>query len=239
VLTIGLTIMMATVFWTMFTSMKAAPPVDRKTVHAALDAARQIQDGSGVFSATADKRGRGSATPSEAHRLAAMDPVEARCFATERYRVGDRGLRRLRTPDPALVQAFLSGREAGSSEVVLERYLAMKERSVRSVTGTQGADVDEELLAYVRVRKSLLWVVHRFFDDAGLRIMQEAYDSPADGAVLAQLRERLHEGAPALRAEPKLAKEAALLILAPQDFVPCVARAEAAGPGTPVHANTP
>jgi len=58
--------------------------------------------------------------------------------------------------------------------------------------------------------------------------MQDAYDSPADRAVLAKLRERLHEGASALRAQGKLAREMALLGSAPADFVPCLARAAGA-----------
>ena len=83
-----------------------------------------------------------------------MDPVDARCFATERYGVGDRGLRPIGEPDPRLVEAFIRGPEAGSGDVVLERYLALKERSVRGLG-----------------RKTMLMVIHRFFGEAGLRLM--------------------------------------------------------------------
>src|SRR5215204_6078340 len=70
-------------------------------------------------------------------------------------------------PDPRLVEAFLGGPQAGSGDVVLERYLALKERSVRAVSAAQPADLDSALLAYVGTRKTMLMVVHRFFGEAG------------------------------------------------------------------------
>ena len=225
VMTIGMIVMAGMIFWTMFKLGKPARPLDRNSVHTAVNAARQIHNGPAVFHGA----GKTAAPPrSEAQRLAAMDPVDARCFATERYSVGDRGLRPIGEPDPRLVEAFISGPEAGSGDVVLERYLALKERSVRAVSAAPPADLDSALLAYVGTRKTMLMVVHRFFGEAGLRLMQDAYDSPADRAVLAKLRERLQEGAPALRAQGKLAREMALLSSAPADFVPCLARAAGA-----------
>jgi hypothetical protein len=99
---------------------------------------------------------------------------------------------------------------------------------VRAVSAAQPADLDSALLAYIGTRKTMLMVVHRFFGEAGLRLMQDAYDSPADLAVLTKLGERLQEGAPALRVQGKLAREMALLSSAPADFVPCLARAKGA-----------
>jgi len=164
VMTIGMIVMADMIFWTMFKVMKPARPLDRDTVHAAVNAARQIHNGPAVFHGA----GNTAATPrSEALRLAAMDPVDARCFATERYSVGDRGLRPIGEPDPRLVEAFLGGPQAGSGDVVLERYLALKERSVRAVSAAQPADLDSALLAYVGTRKTMLMVVHRFFGEAG------------------------------------------------------------------------
>jgi hypothetical protein len=107
-----------------------------------------------------------------------VDPVDARCFATERYSVGDRGLRPIGEPDARLVEAFLSGPEAGSGDVVLERYLALKERSVRAVSAAQPADLDSALLAYVGTRKTMLMVVHRFFGEAGLRLIRTLTTAP-------------------------------------------------------------
>ena len=225
VMTIGMIVMAGMIFWTMFKLGKPARPLDRNSVHTAVNAARQIHNGPAVFHGA----GNTAATPrGEAQRLAAMDPVDARCFATERYSVGDRGLRPIGEPDPRLVEAFINGPVAGSGDVVLERYLALKERSVRAVSAAQPADLDSALLAYVGTRKTMLMVVHRFFGEAGLRLMQDAYDSPADRAVLGRLRERLQESAPALRAQGKLAREMALLSSAPADFVPCLARAAGA-----------
>ncbi len=65
-------------------------------------------------------------------RLAATDPVSARCFSTKAYRVGDRGLHRLHPPDPGLVEAFGAGEDGGSSDIKLERYLGLRLRSARA-----------------------------------------------------------------------------------------------------------
>jgi hypothetical protein len=239
VLVIGMTVMMAVVFWTMFKASRTFPGPNPATRSAPVDVARQMREATGTFS-SAGTPSRGTTPRSDAQRLARLDPVEARCFATQSYGVGDRGLRRLHPPDPTLVEAFVSGPEAGSGDIALERYLALKERSLRAVASAQAADLDATLLAYVGTRKSTLWVVHRFFDDAGLRLMQDAYDSPADRAVLGRLRDRLHEGSVALRADGKLAKEIDLLIAAPQEFVPCLARAEAkARAAQPVRSGAP
>ena len=138
VMTIGMIVMAGMIFWTMFKLGKPARPLDRNSVHTAVNAARQIHNGPAVFHGAGNTAG----TPrGEAQRLAAMDPVDARCFATERYSVGDRGLRPIGEPDPRLVEAFINGPVAGSGDVVLERYLALKERSVRAVSAAQPADL--------------------------------------------------------------------------------------------------
>ena len=158
------------------------------------------------------------------HHLAVTHPMEARCFAAEKpYRVGDRGLRRLDPPDPALVQAFME--KGASSEIKPERYLALKARSVRRVESAGGGELDSALLSYVHDRKVLLEVLHRFFGEPGLRLMQGAYDSPADRAILDALRRRLEDRAPALVGDRRVAGEIALLVAAPESFIPCIARA--------------
>ena len=155
---------------------------------------------------------------------AATDPVSARCFSTKAYRVGDRGLHRLHPPDPGLVEAFGAGEDDGSSDIKLERYLGLRLRSARAAAGAGSADLDRALLGYVRDRKALLQVVHRFFGEPGLRLMREAYDSPEDRAVLDALRRRLDDRAPALVGDGRLAAEIELLVSAPGSFIPCVAR---------------
>jgi Zn-dependent protease with chaperone function len=161
----------------------------------------------------------------EVERLSALNPVEARCFATDAYRVGDRGLHRVHAPDGRLIEAYARGEAGGSSDIKLERYLGLRLRSVRAVAGAGGADLDRALLDYVKTRKSMLQVVHRFFDEPGLRLMREAYDSPRDIAILDTLRRRLRESAPALAADKRVAAEIELLVSAPEAFIPCIARA--------------
>lgn len=161
----------------------------------------------------------------EVRRLSALDPREGRCFATGPYTVGDRGKRQVRTPDRKLVEAYASGERNGSSDVVLERYLGWKEQSVRNVASAGSAELDAELLRYVTTRKIVLEVVHRFFAEPGLRLIQEAYDTRDDRAILARLQRRLGERAPALVADGRVAAEIALLVSAPESFIPCVARA--------------
>jgi hypothetical protein len=65
-------------------------------------------------------------------------------------------------------------------------------------TGAGDAELDRALLDYVKTRKVMLQVVHRFFDEAGLRLMRQAYDSPEDGAILDALRRRLQGSTSAL-----------------------------------------
>ena len=77
------------------------------------------------------------------------------------------------------------------SGIVLEQYLAWKERSVRDVPAEEGAELDAKLLAYVKTRKVVIEILHRFFGKPGLSLIQETYDSLDDRAVLESLRRRL------------------------------------------------
>jgi Zn-dependent protease with chaperone function len=169
----------------------------------------------------------------ELERLSSLRPGEARCFrAAERYRVGDRGLRKLAPPKPALVESFAGGGEAGrTSEILPERYLGFRLRSIRAVESAGAGDLDSALRDYVRTRKAMLEVMHRFFGKAGLELMRGAYEGPADAAVLDRLRNRLKAGAPALRDDGRLLEEMNLLVASPRDFLPCLARAEIGRPG--------
>jgi len=162
----------------------------------------------------------------EIDRLSSLQPGEARCFITERYRVGDRGPRKLKAPKPALVQAFANDEAGKASEILPERYLGLRLRSIRAVESAGPDDLDRALMDYVRTRKSMLQVLHRFFGRDGLELMRRAYEGSDDATVLERLRKRLKEGAPALRSAGPLAEEMDLLVSSPRDFVPCLARAE-------------
>jgi hypothetical protein len=108
---------------------------------------------------------------------------------------------------------------------VLEQYLGWKQQSVGDVFLADGAQLDAKLLQYVKTRKIVLEILHRFFGNPGLRLAQETYDSSEDGAVLASLRRRLEAGAPALVSNKRLAAETELLVSSPVSSVPCLARA--------------
>lgn len=183
----------------------------------------------GVFSSAGGVTiAKGRALPltprQELQRLAATDPLAARCFATEPYRVGDRSLYRLRPPDSALVQAYGAGHGRDSSEIKPERYLGLKLRTARHVAGAEGEELDRALASYIRERKLFLEIMHRFFGEPGLALMREAYGSPEDLAILDTLRRR-DDRAPALTGDARLAAEIELLLSAPESFAPCVARA--------------
>ena len=155
---------------------------------------------------------------------AAADPAKLRCFRTERYTVGDRGSHAVGVPNPERVLAFSRGAGAGSSDINMERYLGMRLRSVNNVTSADETGLDTALVGYVKSRKSLLTVSHRFFGVMGLLVMQDAYNSPADREVLAALRKRLDAGSPTLLADPALAAEMRVLLAAPANFGPCQAQ---------------
>jgi Zn-dependent protease with chaperone function len=162
----------------------------------------------------------------ELERLSSLPPGEARCFATDRYRVGDRVLRKLTRPTPALVQAFASGKAEETAEILPERYLGLRLRSVRAVETAGPEDLDRVLLDYVKTRKSMLQVLHRFFGREGLDLMRRAYQGSDDAAVVDKLRQRLKARAPTLRADGRVAAEMDFLVSSPEEFLPCLARAE-------------
>ncbi len=157
-------------------------------------------------------------------RTAAASPVEARCFWTEPYRPGDLGHHPVQRPDPALVARYSTPQGSASADVVLERYLGQKAYSVAITTSAKPAELDQMLLDYVRARKLLTKLVHRYFEEAGMSFLVSAYDTEADRAILDTLRRRVAEGAPALTADQRIAGEIALLLAAPGAFVPCISK---------------
>jgi Zn-dependent protease with chaperone function len=161
----------------------------------------------------------------EVERLSALHPLDARCFTTKFYGVGDRGLHHVHAPDRSLVEAYTRGDVSGSSEITLERYLGVKQRSVRAAANARGSELDGALLEYARSRKMLLEILHRFYGQPGLLLLQEAYDTPQDRAVLATLAQRLRDAAQPLAADSRTVAEMQLLVSDSMAFVPCVARA--------------
>ena len=229
VLAAGFALLVIAVFLSFGRSDRASEGLDAERHKHILNTVGEAnsRSGSGPVGGAAEVRALGAAIRAETKRLSALDPREARCFATASYWVGDRGLRRLKTPDPKLVEAYARREARESSGIVLEQYLAWKERSVRDVPAEQGAELDAKLLAYVKTRKVVIEILHRFFGKPGLSLIQETYDSLDDRAVLESLRRRLDEGAPGLVADKRVAAEIALLVSAPESFIPCLARAAA------------
>jgi Zn-dependent protease with chaperone function len=229
VLAAGFALLVVAVFLSFGRSDRASEGLDAERHKHILNTVGEAngRSGSGPVGGAAEVRALGAAIRAETKRLSALDPREARCFATASYWVGDRGLRRLKTPDPKLVEAYARREARESSGIVLEQYLAWKERSVRDVPAEEGAELDAKLLAYVKTRKVVIEILHRFFGKPGLSLIQETYDSLDDRAVLESLRRRLDEGAPGLVADKRVAAEIALLVSAPESFIPCLARAAA------------
>src|SRR4051812_9172584 len=168
----------------------------------------------------------------EVERLSALHPLDARCFSTKYYGVGDRRLHPVHAPDPSLVEAYTHGDVRGSPEITLERYLGLRQRAARAAADARGAELDGALLEYARSRKVLLEVVHRFYGEPGLGLVQAAYDTPQDRAVLATLADRLRDAAQPLAADARALAEMQLLVSEPTAFVPCVARARMPGAQT-------
>jgi Zn-dependent protease with chaperone function len=138
----------------------------------------------------------------------------ARCFQTDRpYSVGDRGLHAV-TERP---------KERGDS-ISLPRYLAATDDAARRVTEASAAERDTALLDYFTARKTMAWVIHRFFGDPGLEVAATRYAAPDHEAAIALLRQRLTDPGFATALSPLKRAEIEVLAAAPLDFVTCIAR---------------
>jgi Zn-dependent protease with chaperone function len=135
-----------------------------------------------------------------------------RCFQTEHYAVGDRGLHAV-TEHPS---------ERG--EISLARFLSIADDAVRRVGQASSAERDAALVAYFKARKASGLVIHRFFGDPGLRVAAARYAGPEHQSAIVLLRERLAD--PGFPPRLNLLEEAELKLLAasPQDFISCIAR---------------
>jgi hypothetical protein len=138
---------------------------------------------------------------------------ESRCFQTQKYSVGDRGLHAL-TYQPT-----------HGDDIDLPGYLAHTDSAARSVVeAATPADRDLRLLDYFKVRKTMFWVIHRFFGDPGLELAAVRTAGPEHQAAIALLRERLTDPDFASALSPLERAELDVLAAAPQDFISCTAR---------------
>jgi Zn-dependent protease with chaperone function len=157
--------------------------------------------------------------PDGSFRTAAPPDVQlaevqsARCFQTQNYSVGDRGLHSVtEQPRPR-------------DDISLPSYLAHSDAAARNVAeAATPADRDLRLLDYFTVRKTMGWVIHRFFGDPGLQVAFARYAAPEHQTAIALLRERLTVPGFASALSPLERAELELLAAAPLDFVSCTAR---------------
>jgi Zn-dependent protease with chaperone function len=212
------TMQVATVLGTLSSSKREAPS---RASAKPIEASGLSTMTAGTFSATS---GRPSLRQ-EVERLSSLSPAVARCFSTKYYGVGDRGLHKFQRPDAELVQAHARDPGRGSSDVTPERYFGFRHRSIEAVERAGASTADEALLDYVRTRKIVLEVMHRFFGEEGLQAARETYGSAADHRIVQALRERLQDGLELGPEKARLRSELNFLVSASEDFIPCVARA--------------
>ena len=111
-----------------------------------------------------------------ATKLAALDPLKARCFGHENYRyhVGDRGLKTFKQPDIRRVNDLVEGKIKRRSDVDVARYASNRISSQRAIlSAVDYKSLDHTLIIYVDQRMSMLEVMHRFYGKKGLNWMRE------------------------------------------------------------------
>ena len=108
--------------------------------------------------------------------------------------------------------------------ISLPRYLGFSDDAARRVSEAAPAERDAALLEYFESRKTMGWVIHRFFGDPGLQAEAARYALPEHQAAIALLRERLADPGFASALSPLERAELELLATAPLDFVSCTAR---------------
>ncbi len=135
-----------------------------------------------------------------------------RCFRTESYAVGDRGLHEV-TEQP---------REGDS--ISLPRYLGVADAAARRVSEASAAARDAALVDYFESRKAMGQVIHRFFGDPGLQAAAARYAARDHQTAIALLRQRITDPNFASSLSPLEHAELDILAASPLDFVSCVAR---------------
>lgn len=136
----------------------------------------------------------------------------ARCFQTEPYSVGDRGLH------------SVTERPGDGETISLLRYLNLSDDAAKRATKASPAARDTALLDYFQSREVIGEVVHRFFGNAGLDAAAARYNGSEHRDAIALLRQRLADPSFASGLSPLKRAELELLASAPSDFVSCVAR---------------
>jgi hypothetical protein len=168
----------------------------------------------GVRQEISDRRERAGGTFSSAAspETKLAEVKSKRCFQTDRYSVGDRGLH------------SVDERPAEGETISLRRYLALGDDAAQRVTAASVTERDAALLDYFKARKNLGQVIHRFFGDPGRRVAGASYAGPVHASAVAVLRQRLND--PAFAPELSDLERAEIEILAadPLDFVSCTAR---------------
>jgi hypothetical protein len=135
-----------------------------------------------------------------------------RCFRSEGYSVGDRGLHAV-TEQPS-----------EGDTISLPRYLAAGDAAARGVGEASAAGRDAALIDYFKTRKTMGVVIHRFFGDPGLQVAAARFAGPEHQSAIALLRQRVTDPNFASTLQPLERVELDLLAEIPQDFVSCVAR---------------
>ncbi|MGY8661182.1 M48 family metalloprotease [Bradyrhizobium sp. UFLA05-109] len=135
-----------------------------------------------------------------------------RCFQTDRYAVGDRGLH------------YVTEVPKAGETISLPRYLDVSATAARLASEAGPAGRDAMLLQYFKTRKSLGEVIHRFFGEPGLMVATTAYANSDHQAAIAVLRQRLADPGFGSALTPLERAEIELLASDPLDFVSCTAR---------------
>ncbi|MGV7217346.1 M48 family metalloprotease [Bradyrhizobium sp. UFLA05-112] len=137
----------------------------------------------------------------------------ARCFQTDSYTVGDRGLH------------YVTEVPKAGETISLPRYLDVSVSTARLVNGASSpAGRDAMILQYFKNRKSMGEVIHRFFGEPGLMVATTAYANSDHQAAIAVLRQRLADPGFGSALTPLERAEIEVLASDPLDFVSCTAR---------------
>jgi hypothetical protein len=139
-----------------------------------------------------------------------------RCFETDGYSVGDRGL-------------YGAGEASRINPAIsLTEFLDKADRAQKNVLFAFAGDEDAQLKTYFEQRKLLVQLAHRFYGEDGLEIIRGAFAQPPHADVIAKLRERLKDRRFMKLFTPLERAELKLLVQAPGDFITCNARRRAA-----------
>src|SRR5262249_52029364 len=109
-------------------------------------------------------------------------------------------------------------------DISLPRYLGFSDAAAQRVADASPAERDLRLVDYFRNRKTMGWVIHRFFGNPGLEVAAVRYGGPQHQSTIALLNQRLADPGFASALSPLERAELEVLAAAPQDFISCTAR---------------